>query len=161
MNLGLENPAGAARRNTPRPSESLPSSPSTRGDAAAAPPSFQPWHDTITALERGCGKAQPQQLGPDQRKSQIFPDKLSHVGSAAGRGRHSRAPKSSPCPQADSANAPSPFHCFGEQRAWWTLRGRWNRRKLVRNKQRSGRSLALLGNPWFQFGNVCLGRMTG
>src|SRR5829696_4679652 len=41
MDLIVRRFAGAARRRNPRPSESLPSSPSIRGNAAAAPPAFQ------------------------------------------------------------------------------------------------------------------------
>ena len=49
--------AGAARRHNPRPSESLPSSPSTRGNAVAAPPAFQqasedPWQQEDCANEQ-------------------------------------------------------------------------------------------------------------
>lgn len=42
MDVVVRRFAGAARRLNPRPSESLPSSPSIRGDAAAAPPASQP-----------------------------------------------------------------------------------------------------------------------
>src|SRR5262249_54011778 len=41
MNVVVRRFAGAARRLDPRPSEFLPSSPSIRGDAAAAPPAFR------------------------------------------------------------------------------------------------------------------------
>jgi catechol 2,3-dioxygenase-like lactoylglutathione lyase family enzyme len=41
MNVVVRKFTGAARRFNPRPSESRPSSPSIRGDAAAAPPAFQ------------------------------------------------------------------------------------------------------------------------
>src|ERR1044071_2404727 len=41
INVVVRNFTGAARRFNPRPSESRPSSPSIRGDAAAAPPAFQ------------------------------------------------------------------------------------------------------------------------
>src|SRR6266487_3720133 len=40
LNVVVRKFAGAARRFDPRPSESLPSSPSIRGNAAAAPPAF-------------------------------------------------------------------------------------------------------------------------
>src|SRR5262245_60256481 len=40
MNVVVRRFAGAARRFDPRPSESLPSSPSIRGNAVAAPPAF-------------------------------------------------------------------------------------------------------------------------
>ena len=40
MSVVVRRFAGAARRLDPRPSESLPSSPSIRGNAAAAPPAF-------------------------------------------------------------------------------------------------------------------------
>src|SRR5262245_1534094 len=48
MNVVVRRFAGAARRLDPRPSESLPSSPSIRGNAVAAPPTFEksrpgPW----------------------------------------------------------------------------------------------------------------------
>src|SRR5688572_10940273 len=42
MDVIVQRFAGAARRLDPRPSESLPSSPSIRGNAAAAPPASQP-----------------------------------------------------------------------------------------------------------------------
>src|SRR6185503_5955887 len=41
MNVAVRRFTGAARRFNPRQSESRPSSPSIRGDAAAAPPAFQ------------------------------------------------------------------------------------------------------------------------
>src|SRR5436190_16589688 len=41
MNVLVRRFAGAARRLNPRPSESLPSCPSIRGNAVAAPPAFQ------------------------------------------------------------------------------------------------------------------------
>src|SRR5574341_160426 len=41
LNVVVRKFAGAARRLNPRPSESLPSSPSIRGNAVAAPPAFQ------------------------------------------------------------------------------------------------------------------------
>src|SRR5881397_3951546 len=40
LNVVVRKYTGAARRFDPRPSESLPSSPSIRGNAAAAPPAF-------------------------------------------------------------------------------------------------------------------------
>ena len=42
LNVVVRKFTGAARRLDPRPSESLPSSPSIRGEAVAAPPAFQP-----------------------------------------------------------------------------------------------------------------------
>jgi catechol 2,3-dioxygenase-like lactoylglutathione lyase family enzyme len=42
LNVVVRQFTGAARRLDPRPSESRPSSPSIRGDAAAAPPAFPP-----------------------------------------------------------------------------------------------------------------------
>src|SRR5256885_9789641 len=114
--------AWARRRRNPRPSESLPSSPSIRGDAAAAPPAFrQSCEETASAPERGCGEAQPQQ----SRCGRHAPRKFSgHRTDQRAAAPDRRAPGTSPLPTEHCANEPSGFFPCGEQNALWALGAR-------------------------------------
>jgi catechol 2,3-dioxygenase-like lactoylglutathione lyase family enzyme len=100
LNVIVRRFAGAARRLDPRPSESLLSSPSIRGNAVAAPPAFSP-----ARLSRGSGRESAHfSLKRDQSR-------LASAGANEGKA----------WPHEDCANEPSPLHCFGESRALWTL----------------------------------------
>src|SRR5437867_3885470 len=111
--------AGARRRRNPRPSESLPSSPSIRGDAAAAPPAFrQSCEETASAPERDCGEAQPQQSRCGRHAPRMSSGHRTDQRAAAP---DRRAPGTSPWPTEHCANQPSGFFPCGEQNALWAL----------------------------------------
>src|SRR5437667_6146965 len=111
--------AGARQRRNPRPSESLPSSPSIRGDAAAALPAFrQSCEETASAPERGCGEAQPQQSRCGRHAPRMSSRHRTDQRAAAP---DRRAPGTSPWPTEHCANQPSGFFPCGEQNALWAL----------------------------------------
>ncbi len=111
--------AGARRRRNPRPSESLPSSPSIRGDAAAAPPAFrQSCEETASAPERGWGQAQPQQ---SQRGRYAPRNSPGHRTDQRAAALQCRAPGTAARPTEHCANEPSGFFPCGEQNALWAL----------------------------------------
>src|SRR5262245_45397546 len=64
LNVVVKKFTGAARRLNPRPSESLPYSPSIRGNAVAAPPAFSPAGHAVHS---------PPQLGADTTSCQVWP----------------------------------------------------------------------------------------
>src|SRR5213593_93381 len=114
--------ARARRRRIPRPSESLPSSPSIRGDAAAAPPAFrQSCEETASAPERGWGQAQPQQSRCGRHAPRMSSGHRTDQRAAAP---DRRAPGTSPWPTEHCANQPSGFFPCGEQNALWALGAR-------------------------------------
>ena len=114
--------AGARQRRNPRPSESLPSSPSIRGDAAAAPPAFrQSCEETASAPERGWGQAQPQQ---SQRGRYAPRNSPGHRTDQRAAALQCRAPGNAARPTEHCANEPSGFFPCGEQNALWALGAR-------------------------------------
>src|SRR6266496_2828347 len=111
--------AGARRRRNPRPSESLPSSPSIRGDAAAAPPAFrQSCEETASAPERGWGQAQSQQ---SQRGRYAPRNSPGHRTDQRAAALQCRAPGTAARPTEHCANEPSGCFPCGEQNALWAL----------------------------------------
>src|SRR5436309_645972 len=101
LNVVVRKFTGAARRLDPRPSESLPTSPSIRGNAAAAPPAF-------------CVAADVRRL-----KLPTHPEHLTRRDQSLLTSTATECEK--PWPHEDCANEPSPLHCFGEPRALWSL----------------------------------------
>ena len=104
LNVVVRKFTGAARRDHPRPSESLPTAPSIRGDAAAAPPAFATVAVAVDVRRLKLAQPSAHYLSTDQ----------SLLTPAATN-------LEKPWPHEDCANKPSPLHCFAEQRTLWML----------------------------------------